>query len=743
MGGPLALVRSAGPLLSLLSLLLGWSASACGEPEQGGPRGVAYKNAEDDDGGVDQAQVCAELECEEPATCFESVEDGVASARCECPSGYRVEDGVRCVDVDECARPEDNDCRENSVCENREGTFACPCKQGYVEDGDSCKTLDACEGVANVCHPDAVCTLDDAGQPACECVEGRTGDGYACADVDECAEGTDDCVEGATCTNTRDGFECACGPLTSGDGKQQCRGLCELAQEDSALCDPGGNGRCTFDSEGVAACTGCAPGYLGNGRSCTANAECEALGCGDNTDCVGDAGSRRCECAPGFDGDPLAGCEDIDECEAGQADCDSSTSRCLNAPGGFVCDCLSGFELKDGACVNIDECARELDLCDPNAACTDQTPGFACECNAGFTGDDGRACRDIDECETGEGECNSADPAVACVNTRGSYECKCPAGYAGDGVDEACHCDVSGFWAMRQDATLVFPQQEVAGNIILAPAMIRSTIWELYELRYDGTKIQVERKACGSDVYPELHSPLYGETYSSFTPNEVYDLMPPIRGIDIPLAKADALPGESFDTPMSATLQGIKLDDPVNDPWPTRFQDVPEEDWVDSDEDGEPGITLWPGQTTKPPRMLTEPNETYEYLPVALIEGGTDIDRRMGCASVALRGMGRFRVDIDTCTRLTGLLLDGRTEGRVHSCAVLRESDWDTLDVTCSADDWSVARQCSDEEVEFLDTQDQTNSSTATFEMLKLGTLEADGFECDDVRKKLPAIERD
>jgi Calcium-binding EGF domain/EGF domain len=729
--------------LSLLLLLLGLSAGACGEPEEGGPRGVAYKNAEDDDGGVSQAQSCADLECEEPAQCFESVEDGVPSARCECPTGYSVVDLVRCVDFDECARAEDNECRENSVCQNLEGSFACPCKQGFLEDGDSCKILDACEGVANVCHPDAVCTLDDEREPACECVEGRTGDGFACADIDECVEGTDDCVEDATCTNTRDGFECACGTLFSGDGKVQCRDRCELAQADAERCDPDGNGRCTIDSTGAAACSGCAPGFLGDGATCTANAECAALDCGANTDCAGAAGDRSCECAPGFDGDPSAGCEDIDECEGGQADCDASTSQCLNVPGGFLCDCLPGFERQGEVCVNVNECERDLDLCDPNADCTDQTPKYDCACKAGYSGD-GFACRDVDECQSGEAECNSADSAVTCVNTRGSFECKCPAGYAGNGVDEACYCDVTGYWAMRQDALLVFPQQEVAGNIILAPSMTRATIWELHKLRYDGTKIVVERKQCGSDVYPELHSPLYGETYSSFTPNEVYDLMPLVPGTDIPLAKSDALPGESFDTPLNATLNGIKLDDPVNDPWPAKFQDVPDEDWVDSDEDGQPGIPLWPGQTSKTPRMQSKPNETYEYLPVGLIEGGTDINRRMGCVSVALRGMGRFQVEIDTCTRLTGLLLEGRTEGRVHSCTQLRESDWDSLDVTCSADDWATApRLCGDEEVEFLDTQDQTNSSSATFEMVKLAPVDAEGLDCDDVRMKLPAIERD
>jgi hypothetical protein len=624
------------------------------------------------------------------------------------------------------------------MCENRTGTFGCRCKPGFVQEGDTCKSLDACVGVANVCHPNAACSLDGDGKVACECIPGTMGDGRACGDVDECEMGSDDCVEDATCTNTRDGYSCACDALFSGDGKVECRDRCALAQADPERCDPEGNGRCLVNRMGVASCTGCAPGFAGDGRRCAANAECAALNCGANTDCAGEDGARACECAPGFEGDPAAGCTDIDECQTGAAECDAASSRCLNVDGGYLCDCRPGFERDGAECVNVNECERGVDLCDPNAACTDQAPGFDCKCKPGFSGD-GRACADIDECETGEARCNEG---VSCVNSRGSFECKCPAGYAGNGVDEACYCDITGYWAMRQDSLLVFPEQSYAGNVVIATSMTRASTWELYKLRYDGETISVERKACGADVFAELHSPLYGETYSSGIPNAVFDSMPLMRGREIPLAKADALPGEQFETPPDAVLSGIRMDDPANDPWPARYQDVPDDDWVDTDEDGEPGITFWPDGTTKLAR-IGRPGSTYSYLPVGLVEGGTDISRRMGCASLALRIRSRFRIEIDTCSRFTGLLLDGRTEGRVRNCTLLRESDWDTVDVTCTADDWAQARLCGEEEVEFLDTQDQTNMSSGTFELQKLAPIEAEDVDCEDVRMRLPAIKRD
>ena len=42
--------------------------------------------------------------------------------------------------------------------------------------------------------------------------------------------------------------------------------------------------------------------------------------------------------------------------------------------------------------VDIPECERELDDCDPNANCTNTIGSYNCTCNTGFTGD-GFNCR--------------------------------------------------------------------------------------------------------------------------------------------------------------------------------------------------------------------------------------------------------------------------------------------------------------------------------------------------------------
>uniref|UniRef100_UPI00358E3F4F fibrillin-1-like n=1 Tax=Myxine glutinosa TaxID=7769 RepID=UPI00358E3F4F len=62
-------------------------------------------------------------------------------AYCNCTSGYTAMD-LTCKDVNECEANTHN-CHENATCENTNGSFTCPCKQGYRGNGTFCE-----------CHPD-------------------------------------------------------------------------------------------------------------------------------------------------------------------------------------------------------------------------------------------------------------------------------------------------------------------------------------------------------------------------------------------------------------------------------------------------------------------------------------------------------------------------------------------------------------------------------------------------------------
>lgn len=153
-------------------------------------------------------------------------------------------------------------------------------------------------------------------------------------------------------------------------------------------------------------------------------------------------------CPPGYTGQPVcnndpanplgdgtctastASCQDIDECQQNPNLCPNGT--CVNTPGSFHCVCDTGFELNaQGACVNIDECARGLDNCDPNATCTDTEGSFTCTCNPGFHGN-GVTCSDIDYCA--DPARNNCDENATCTNVPAGFTCTCDTGYQGDGV---------------------------------------------------------------------------------------------------------------------------------------------------------------------------------------------------------------------------------------------------------------------------------------------------------------------
>lgn len=67
-------------------------------------------------------------------------------------------------------------------------------------------------------------------------------------------------------------------------------------------------------------------------------------------------------------------------------------------------------------CVNLCECGIGAEKCDPVKGC---------QCSAGYEG--GTCTNDIDECSRNLGICQSNE---ICANTIGSYSCQCLPGYS-------------------------------------------------------------------------------------------------------------------------------------------------------------------------------------------------------------------------------------------------------------------------------------------------------------------------
>ena len=86
--------------------------------------------------------------------------------------------------------------------------------------------------------------------------------------------------------------------------------------------------------------------------------------CGENADCLADEITHEpyCGCNPGFEGNPLENCTDINECEDdSKNDCDiygAPNRVCVNSQGSYTCICPNGYQMNStsGKCEDIDEC---------------------------------------------------------------------------------------------------------------------------------------------------------------------------------------------------------------------------------------------------------------------------------------------------------------------------------------------------------------------------------------------------
>ena len=97
--------------------------------------------------------------------------------RCECSAGYE-DDGVTCVEIDECGVGEDP-CGVGGTCVDGVNGYTCTCAAGYEDDGTTCAEIDECGAGQDPCGAGGAC-IDGVNEYTCACEAGYDFDGATC-----------------------------------------------------------------------------------------------------------------------------------------------------------------------------------------------------------------------------------------------------------------------------------------------------------------------------------------------------------------------------------------------------------------------------------------------------------------------------------------------------------------------------------------------------------------------------------
>ncbi|XP_055859523.1 fibrillin-1-like isoform X4 [Biomphalaria glabrata] len=312
--------------------------------------------------------------CDANANCLNTI----GSFQCTCKSGYRMQIS-RCVDINECTENL-HDCQQ--ICINEPSTYSCDCYDGFQKTGlllHDCFKNTSSDPCANLNKTCVYGCRNNSGSAECFCEVGYKlkPDGVGCEDIDECKENL--CSQ--ECNNTVGSYTCSCYV-----GYQ-------LSSRDKRVCEACSNNLYGVDCKSTCNCRG------------------RASAC-DNV--------KGCLCNSGWTG---VSCDtDVNECVVTPDICPRD-QICTNTNGSYTCTCPAGFQLVNGICTNIDECASVItNNC--SQLCTDNPGSYSCSCQNGYTLLPNNTCQNINECFADIDGCEQD-----CEDVEGSYNCKCNAGY--------------------------------------------------------------------------------------------------------------------------------------------------------------------------------------------------------------------------------------------------------------------------------------------------------------------------
>ena len=266
----------------------------------------------------------------------------------------------------------------------------------------------------------------DTGDETGECSDGDND--LVCDEDDQCP-GSDDLADEDDDT-VPDGCDvCPDGDDTEDADNDDIPDACDCGEADNCHEDA----FCTPEDDGTITCE-CNPGYTGDGiDTCDNINECPDDPCADNAACADTLGGFTCACSLGYAGDPYdAGCDDINECETENGGC---AQTCNNQQPDFICSCEGGYVLAANGldCDNVNECETGNGGCAHN--CVDNAGSFTCNCDAGYQlAGNGLGCDNVNECANANGGCDHD-----CEDSTGSFSCSCDSGYTLDDDGATCN----------------------------------------------------------------------------------------------------------------------------------------------------------------------------------------------------------------------------------------------------------------------------------------------------------------
>ncbi|KAL8624629.1 hypothetical protein ACOMHN_045164 [Nucella lapillus] len=383
-------------------------------------------------------------------TCYAQIECGPNSCEhgcvrqnvtdvCFCRAGFKIDPANTslCSDIDEC---EGGGPCVNGTCKNGAGSFSCACANGtyMLTDRVTCQVCSQ-DTYGPECSKNCSCVSAntqscDPATGSCSCLEGWMGVNCQ-TDKKECSATLDPCadVNNSQCEELQGSYRCNCNkgfftlakecrPCDDLHYGDQCSTPCTCARGNTADCN-NINGTCT-----------CKPQW--KGVNCTEDVdECsptDPCATAKHEKCRNTDGGHVCDCVQGFDrpnpGTDCQACDDLhygDQCSTPCTCARGNTADCNNING--TCTCKPQWK-GDNCTEDVDECSP-IDPCAiaKHEKCNNTVGGYVCDCVQGFNRTTPGDCQDINECDTAN---RCQHPAEECVNSEGSYDCVCARRYA-------------------------------------------------------------------------------------------------------------------------------------------------------------------------------------------------------------------------------------------------------------------------------------------------------------------------